>query len=90
MIENDLWLCSDCLFVAVNGDYSGLQYYYSGGELDARIAGIDAGLDALGPHLVPDFDSEEGTGIREFSSQTCDCCRSKLAGERHRFAILGE
>lgn len=32
----------------------------------------------------------EGRGYEEFSRRDCDCCRSTLAGSRHRFAILGE
>jgi hypothetical protein len=28
IVRDDLWLCVDCLFVAVNGDYTGLDYHY--------------------------------------------------------------
>jgi hypothetical protein len=92
VVQDDLWLCTDCLMIAVNGDASGLDYSYSEKEAAQRLAAIEAGLDELGPHLVPDFDSEadEDNGIREFSSCGCDCCGSRLAGEFHRFAVLGE
>ena len=56
---------------------------------DLRMAEIVAGLEKLGPHLVPDYDSETGKGIDEFSSRPCGCCGTRLAGERHDFAILG-
>lgn len=89
VVRDDLWLCSDCLMVAVNGDATGLDYHYSAEEAAKRLAAIEAGLDALGPHLVPAFDSETGKGIEEFSRRECDCCGEHLAGERHEFATLG-
>jgi hypothetical protein len=90
VVQDDLWLCVDCLSAAVNGDYTGLQYYFKEPEATRRTEAIKAGLAKLGPHLVPDFDSETGEGIREFSSCGCDCCGSGLAGTMHRFAVLGE
>lgn len=83
VIQDDLWLCVDCLFAAVNGDFP---------ELEADADLVTAGLDKLGPHLVPDFDSEaeEDNGIHEFSNCGCDCCGSSLAGTMHRFAVLGD
>lgn len=92
IVRDDIWLCSDCTIIAINGDVSGLDYQYGRDtdKRDARLEEIDRGLDRLGPHLVPDFDSETGEGHEEFSARGCDCCRSHLAGELHRFAILGE
>jgi hypothetical protein len=58
-------------------------------EADKRLAEITAGLERLGPHLVPDFDSETGKGHDEFSRRPCGCCGCKLHGERFDFAILG-
>lgn len=34
--------------------------------------------------------TERDCGYEEFSRRECDCCGSRLAGERYRFAILGE
>lgn len=76
----DVYLCSDCMQVASNGA--------NGIELADRSATIE-GIKALGPHLVPDFDSETRDGLREFSNVPCSACRTKLAGYRARFAILG-
>lgn len=90
-IEYDnLWLCDDCLFAAVNGDFTGLDYHYSEPEATERMKTIEAGLEELGPHLVPNFDSESGDGIEEFGAEACDCCHTYLAGRRHRFATLTE
>lgn len=99
IIRDDIQLCTDCLFVAVNGDYSGIDEHYGKGEhpgrgelregAKERAAEIDAGLARLGPNLVPHFDSETGEGIDEFSWRPCGCCGSNLGGSRHRFAVLG-
>lgn len=59
-------------------------------KADDRMDEITKGLEALGPHLVPNFDSEAGTGYDEFSWRMCDCCNSRLGGSRHEFAVLGE
>ncbi len=82
VIRDDLWLCVDCTVWACNGDASGIE----GGE--ERVRAVRDGVAALGPHLVPDNDSETGGGIREYSSCGCDACGSPLAGTMHRFAVL--
>ena len=89
VVRDDLWLCVDCLFAAVNGDVSGIDCG-SEEETDARIAEVNAGLERLGPGLVADIDSNTGDGIREFDNWGCACCKSGLGGASHRFAILGE
>lgn len=86
--QRDLWLCDDCLFYAVNDDLSGIDYYLSGKEAEKRAAEVKKGVHSLGRNLVPDFDSETGEGIEEFSSHRCDACGTRLAGGRHRFATL--
>lgn len=87
VVRDDLALCDDCTIAAVNGDFTGLDYHY-GTKADDRMREIVAGLDKLGPHLVPIFDSETGIGIDEFSRQECSCCSSRLHGSRHQFAVL--
>lgn len=86
IIRDNLWLCVDCLFIAVNGDSSGI-------DDPSRLAACNEGIARLGPGLVPDWDSDESgeitEGHREFSRCGCDCCGSRLAGEMHRFAVLG-
>lgn len=89
ILQDDLWLCDDCVMYAVNGDLTGIDYSYSGDEADERAKEVVRGVNSLGPHLVPDFDSETGEGMEEFSRTTCAGCRTHLAGGRHRFAILG-
>lgn len=60
----DIWLCEDCTAVAVNGDYSGLDYYLSEKQAARKAAEIDAGLDNL-PGLTPDWNEE--------TEYTCSC-----------------
>ena len=83
LIQDDLYLCSDCTLVACNGPH--------GVTLTDPEATIN-GLSVLGPHLVPDFDADRKTdrGIEEFSRVQCASCKTHLAGYRARFAILGE
>ncbi len=91
IVRDDVWLCGDCRSIAVNGDYSGLDYHFGNDEdaRDKRAAEIDAGLERLGPHLVNAEDGDDGR--IEHSTHACDCCREPRAhGERFRFAILGE
>jgi hypothetical protein len=83
IIQDNLWLCTDCLIYAVNGDTSGI-------ESPEREREVVEGVNALGPHLVPDYDVETEDGILGFTRRQCDACGTRLAGERHRFAILGE
>ena len=90
VIQDDLWLCGDCLQAAVNDDYTGLDYYYNPAESELKEKAIRDGLAALGGNLVIDSDGETGDGCDEFSRKACDCCGTTLAGHRERFAILGE
>jgi hypothetical protein len=87
VVRDDLWLCVDCTVWACNGDASGI-------EGEDRVRAVQDGVAKLGPHLVPNFDSnadeDEDDGIREFSRCGCDACGSRLAGMMHRFAVLGE
>ncbi len=83
IIRDNLFLCSDCSAVSCNGP-RGLDIP------EDRLAEIQSGLASLGPHLVPDFDSETGDGLQEFSSLSCDSCKEWRAGYRARFAILGD
>jgi hypothetical protein len=64
-------------------------------ESPACEKAVREGVDELGPHLVPDWQSDEESGEiteghRDFSWHGCDACFSKLGGELHRFAVLGE
>ena len=82
---SEYWLCLDCMEIAVNGDATSLDYYYSPEEAQARLDLIEANMP---PNLVPDFD--EDSGEDEFSRMPCDCCDTHLEGSRYRFVQLVE
>ena len=84
IIEN-LAFCEECTMVAVNGDYTGLDYHYSAEESEKRAQEIDNGLAVLGAVY---YDSSRESD--EFSTRRCDCCGSNLAGKRDYFIVLGE
>lgn len=69
VIRDQILLCEDCLFGAVNGEFDAI-------ESDAdRLAAVVAGLNKLGPHLVSDFDVETGRGIHDLAHY----CRATAA-----------
>lgn len=85
VLNDDLFLCSDCTQAAVNDDYSGISYHYTRElDVDQRIVEIKAGLEKLGPHLHPG-DQED-----EYSTRQCDCCGDYSGGRRQQFIQLAE
>lgn len=86
ILDNNFMVCSDCLMVIANGDYTGLDNYVDG---DDRAEEIDAGLERAtenGEHIVAG-DSENDS---DFSAMQCDCCRTRLAGSRHHCVLLSQ
>lgn len=84
IIDRDWWLCSDCTMFNVNGDLSGI-------DSDDRASHVERSAEHVARKygtLVPDWDSDGGAGMLEFSSRTCAVCGDHLAGGRHRFALL--
>lgn len=72
------WLCCDCTLAGVNGDYSGMD--------PGTAARVFAAVSAYPGRLAPNWDSDSGAGVREFSKAPCDCCATPLAGHRFRFS----
>ena len=84
IIQEGLWLCTDCTLAACNGD--------PGDVTEERLDAICAGMDRLGKvgHLACDFEIT-GDGLKDFAPAPvggCACCHSTLAGEWHRFVLL--
>lgn len=90
IVTDDLWLCDECTIAAVSGGFEFLDDNYTKEKAKSREEEILAGLDELGPHLVPNFDSNADEGILVFSWLSCDCCNTSLGGSRYHFAVLGE
>lgn len=71
-------VCTDCLMVIANNDFSGVEDHVRIAEV---VAGICDWADE-GYILVPGDDSDA------FSRQRCECCKTPMAGERHDVTAL--
>ena len=72
-----LSVCSDCISVIANGDYTVLDYSYSPIEASIRKAEIDKGLAE-----TPDGYWIAGQEEYGFCHSKCDCCGTHLHGDR--------
>lgn len=77
VINDDLWLCSDCTLFAANGDYEDVPEW--------RVKQIDRGADKLGRL----GDVVVGDKEIEFSRKQCDACGTQDVGRRNSAALLG-
>ena len=78
----DLTVCTDCAAVITNNDDSGLDN--NPATAAQRRAEITAGLiewSNEGRHLVI-------TGDAGYENSACDCCNSRLAGQRHQATAM--
>ena len=78
---DESYVCGDCAQVICNGSR----------EMDLseeREQEINEGLNRAEGHWAPNWDSESGEGMLEFSWRRCDGCGTNLGGERLRMAIL--
>lgn len=81
LIDDDVWLCDDCMFAHCNGDSP---------EDATRDAEVTAGFERIaaeGLDLALN-DGPDGLGQDDFSWSPCRCCRSRLGGARTRFALF--
>ena len=86
VLDDNFMVCSDCIQVIANGDYSGLDYSCDVEEKfsEKRVDEINAGLEDNPGIACGDADKDE-----EFSTQPCECCGESLHGSRHHCVILG-
>jgi hypothetical protein len=85
VVNDDLWVCQDCLLYIANGDLTGLDNNPETAE--RRQAEILAGIERELPAQWVADSSEETD--REFSSAPCDCCEQRAAGSRYHCVLLG-
>ena len=74
-----VWFCEDCTQCAVNDDTTGI-------EDQRREKEVRRAVSRMLSNISPNWDSATGDGINDWSQSSCDCCGSRAAGERHRFA----
>jgi hypothetical protein len=83
IIDDEFYVCSDCLMIIANDDASSLDYYYED-KADAREQEIRDAIDAVdGTICAGDSDRD-----LEFSRNGCECCGSRLAGTLHHCVVL--
>lgn len=77
-------VCSDCLSIVANGDWTGLDIYTDDyrRELTARIEDRLKAFADQGVHLAM------GDGCDEFSHEECCVCSARLGGHRHEVVGL--
>lgn len=76
---DELWICQDCFLLEETGELNDVS--------EVREEDVAEAIASLSGYLAANWDSETGEGINEFSWSTCDCCRSRLGGERHRYTL---
>ena len=88
VIDDNFMVCSECLSAIVNDDYSGLDYSYDEQEANERMAHIQECIRweqvQNGGYIVLGDEEKDD----EFSSRSCSCCGSHLAGSRHHCIVL--
>lgn len=97
IIDDNLTLCEECMLVLETGDVTFLDYYYDEPESTERLKTIEQGIIDLhnsntlykDTAIVPNYDSETGEGIDEYSIAICDCCNSRLGGKKYRYSLIG-
>lgn len=75
IIDDELWVCIDCLMIIANDDASGMD--------DATEARIRSAIARINGYIVC------GDETDEFSHNRCDVCNG-LPGALYRCAILGD
>lgn len=76
-VTHELKVCTDCLFFIANGDLPENEH-----DATRVVAGVES--------FAPGYVTPSGEGEGEFSWRPCDCCGSKLGGDRHDAVVLGD
>lgn len=85
IIDKDCWLCKDCTFASVYGDFSSLDNLPEE-EADLREHDIKLAMRNLAERdleFIPGDEEEI-----EFSRVYCDLCNTHLAGRRVNFIFV--
>lgn len=71
-----LWFCDDCALGRANDDFTAI-------DDEDRYEEVRSCVYSLSPSI------SAGDQIEDFSIDPCDCCGTRLAGQRHQFWDLG-
>jgi len=88
IVDDHVMVCDDCLMLIANDDATGLDHFLDEASAAARERELRDAIAAAqrdGNYLVVgDSDQNE-----EFSTSSCDCCQTHLAGSRHHCVLMG-
>ncbi|HCA02677.1 MAG TPA: hypothetical protein DEO68_10950 [Halomonas campaniensis] len=85
--DDHFMVCTDCQMIIVNDDASGLDYSLDedvANEREEQIRKAISDIQSDGSYLIAGDDDQND----EFSSRACDCCGTRLAGERYHCRLL--
>jgi hypothetical protein len=84
----EAWVCEDCLFVIANDDASGIDSDERAAAVRHAVYGTPGRSWSVdGARDTEDGEEPESAYVNEFSYRRCACCRTGLAGSRHRCAV---
>ncbi|MFN2332480.1 MAG: hypothetical protein ABR580_11615 [Halomonas sp.] len=87
IVDDHFMVCADCLMIIANDDATGLDHFLDEESAAARERELRHSIAAAqrdGNYLVVG-DSEQD---EEFSTSSCDCCNTSLAGSRHHCVLM--
>lgn len=86
VIDDQFMVCSDCAMAIANDDYTGLDAYLDEEEAEMRMNHIKESIASVeGWICIGDPENDI-----DFSVQSCDCCKVKLAGYRHQMVVMNK
>ncbi|QTP58153.1 hypothetical protein HNO53_05120 [Billgrantia antri] len=88
IVDDHVMVCDDCLMIIGNDDATGLDHFLDEESAAAREREVRDAIAAAqrdGNTLVVG-DSEQDEA---FSTSSCGCCHTNLAGSRHHCVLMG-
>lgn len=87
MTVRTLSFCGDCFTVEMSGDTTFLDYRYTEDEALEFIDRFERGMVKF-MVKYPCLSFVDTGRVKEFSDSTCDCCGTKIAGDRHEVELV--
>lgn len=88
IVDDHVMVCDDCLMIIANDDATGLDHFLDEESAAAREREVRESIYAAqrdgNTLVVGDSEHDEA-----FSTSSCDCCHTHLAGARHHCVLMG-
>ncbi|SDK68941.1 hypothetical protein [Billgrantia gudaonensis] len=87
IVDDHFMVCADCLMIIANDDATGLDHFLDEESAAAREREVRLSIAAAqrDESYIAVGDSERD---EEFSTASCDCCKTTLAGSRHHCVLM--